>query len=216
VSIAAREIRRLGLCAVVRTDAEATAREAALAAYRGGIRALEITYTTPGARRIIEQLRAQLPDALVGAGTIVRQADAEDALAAGAAFCVSPHSDSALMRWFADRELLYVPGCMTPTELVAAHAAGCAMQKLFPATVFGPAGVKTLLQPLPFLSLMVTGGVDERTIAPFLEGGASVVCVGSNVFTKDRLAAGDWAGIEAHARDLAALVAAARRSERAP
>ncbi len=193
------------IVAVLRADDREQAYQAALAAFRGGIPALEITFTTPGAEGLIAKLTGELSGALVGAGSIVTESDAEAAVRSGASFFVSPHSDPKLIAWFRSRGLAYVPGCLTPSELMAAKSAGCQLQKLFPASLHGPSGVKSLLAPLPGLQLIVTGGVSEETVQPFLRAGAVAVCVGANVFSKDRMAAKDWSGIEQSCARLAQL-----------
>lgn len=193
------------IVAVLRADDREQAYQAALAAFRGGIPALEVTFTTPGAEGIIAKLAGELPGALIGAGSIVTEADAEAAVRSGAAFFVSPHSDPKLISWFRSRGLAYVPGCMTPSELMAAKTAGCRIQKLFPASLHGPKGVQSLLAPLPGLQLIVTGGISEETVEPFLKAGAVAVCVGANVFSKERFAAKDYGGIEQSCARLAQL-----------
>lgn len=187
--------------AVVRANTADQAFLAGQAAYRGGIRALEITFTVPRAESAIARLREALPiDALVGAGTITETAQAERAKAAGAQFFVSPHVDEALIAWHLERKLAYLPGGMTPTELMRAERAGCRLVKLFPANVGGPGLVKAILAALPQLSLMVTGGVDEKTAPEFLHAGAEIVCVGGSVISAEAIAAGDYGRIEAACR----------------
>lgn len=198
------------IIAVVRAKEADQAYEAAMAAARGGIQALEITYTTKGASEVIaalqKSLKAKDPAFEVGAGSIMTIAEAMEAQRAGASFAVSPHLDPVLVRWFKAEGLTYAPGCMTPSELVHAHQLGAPLQKLFPATVFGPSGVRTLLGPMPFLNLIVTGGVDIASATAWISAGARAVCIGSNVFTSDRIGRANWNAIEHDARLLVQAV----------
>ncbi len=195
---------------VLRAESKDAAIAAAEAAFRGGMVVIEVTFTVPGAAEVIRELRHKLPAALIGAGTIIDFTQAQTSLDAGARFFVSPHLDPKLCEWFFSRKLLYVPGALTPSELLQAYSLGAKWLKVFPAQVYGPTGVKGLLQPLPFLQLIVTGGVSEATAADYLDAGASVVCVGSEIFSKDRLAKGSWAEIESATRTWATMIQNAR------
>lgn len=178
--------------AVIRAPSKELALEAAQAIYLGGIRCLEITFTVPEAEWVIYQLRLKFSDAHVGAGSITQPAQGEKALAAGAEFCVSPHLDINLIRWFRNKNAPYIPGACTPSELMTGWNEGCEVLKLFPASVWGPEGMKTILQPLPFLNLIITGGVDEKSAPRFLEGGAMSICVGSQLLTREILEKRNW------------------------
>ncbi len=193
------------LVAVVRADSPEIATEAAYAAFRGGISCLEITFTVPQAERSMLSLRKKLPEAIIGAGSITTREQAESSWEAGAEFFVSPHTDPYLVEWFRERDLFYMPGGLTPSELMLAWKNGCAVQKLFPASLGGPAMVRALLQPLPFLRLMVSGGVDEKNALAFLQAGAVALNVGGSLFTKTYLQHKDWSAIEAASHRLIQL-----------
>ncbi|PWU18886.1 MAG: 2-dehydro-3-deoxyphosphogluconate aldolase [Bdellovibrio sp.] len=192
-------LQRQKLLGVLRAESAELAVAAAEAAFRGGLQIIEVTFTVPQAPLVIEKLSQLLPNAVIGAGSLTTVKEAQEAQQAGARFFVSPHLDPALCRWFFDRKLFYIPGALTPSELMAAHAMGAPMIKLFPAQVYGAGGVKSLLAPLPFLQLMVTGGVTETTAKDFLQAGAKVLSVGREVFAPEALAARDWQEIELRA-----------------
>jgi 2-dehydro-3-deoxyphosphogluconate aldolase / (4S)-4-hydroxy-2-oxoglutarate aldolase len=199
-------LRQQRWAGVLRAESKDAATAAAEAAFRGGMMVIEVTFTVPDAAELIRELTHKLPAAMIGAGTITDLAQAQAAVDAGARFFVSPHLDPKLCEWFFSRNLFYVPGALTPSELMRAHSLGAKWLKVFPAQVYGPAGLKGLLQPLPFLQLIVTGGVSQSTAGAYLDAGAGVVCVGSEIFSKDRLAKGSWAEIESVTRAWAAII----------
>jgi 2-dehydro-3-deoxyphosphogluconate aldolase / (4S)-4-hydroxy-2-oxoglutarate aldolase len=145
----------------------------------GGIRAFEITLDSADAERAIATLAGAKGGLLVGAGTVLDIRDAERAIGAGAAFIVSPHTDPGLITWAADRGIPVVPGAFSPTEALAAWRAGAAAIKLFPASVAGPAFVRELRGPFPYIPVVATGGVTLESAPSFVAAGAVAVGVGS-------------------------------------
>lgn len=194
------------LVAVVRADSAEQATEAAAAVFRGGISLLEITFTVPSAERSIEELRRRLPEATVGAGSICTVDQADTAIQAGAQFFVSPHSDPQLIRFFQERQLLYIPGGFTSSELMAGWNEGCRLLKLSPASVGGAEMLRAILQPLPFLRVMATGGVDASNAVDFLRAGAAALGIGGSLFRSSCLKNKDWKGIEAASAELARII----------
>jgi 2-dehydro-3-deoxyphosphogluconate aldolase/(4S)-4-hydroxy-2-oxoglutarate aldolase len=194
----------LRLVAIVRTSSPDAALTIAAAAARGGVRALEVTFTTPGAAEVIAELRRRLPDLLLGAGTVLDVDTLEVAQAAGAEFAVSPHFDPRLVAAARERGMGYLPGAFTPTEVLAAWRAGPTAIKLFPAAQLGPGHLAALRGPFPNIPFVPTGGIDEGNAATWFQAGAVAVGVGGN------LVRGDAATIEANARR---LVAATARTE---
>lgn len=172
---------------VLRHNDSAVALSAARTSLKAGLQTLEVTYTTPDASSIISKLREEFPDATVGAGSVTSKVQAEAAAKAGAQFFVSPHFSSDLGLWFLTNKLPYIPGGLSPSELFAIREQGHMYQKLFPAMVYGPSGVKNLLAPLPQLNLIVTGGVDLQNASEFLKAGAKAVCVGGALFSENRM-----------------------------
>lgn len=179
--------------AVLRHDDSAVALSAARVSLQAGLQTVEVTYTTPDASSIISQLREEFPEATIGAGSITSKEQAEAAAKAGAQFFVSPHFESELGFWFLANHLPYIPGGLTPSELKAIQEQGHKFQKLFPAMVYGPAGVKNLLAPLPDLNLIVTGGVELQNASEYLKSGAKAVCVGGALFSEKRMQAANSA-----------------------
>jgi 2-dehydro-3-deoxyphosphogluconate aldolase/(4S)-4-hydroxy-2-oxoglutarate aldolase len=178
----------------------------ARALYAGGLRVLEITLRSPVALAAIEAMRKALPDAIVGAGTLTRAVDFAAAGNAGAQFGVTPGLTPELSAAARGARFPLLPGVMTPTELIAARAAGFNVLKLFPAQQAGGiAMLKALGAPFPDVLFCPTGGITRVTAPEFLAL-PNVVCVGGSwLAPAAMLAAGDWQGIEALARDAAAL-----------
>jgi 2-dehydro-3-deoxyphosphogluconate aldolase/(4S)-4-hydroxy-2-oxoglutarate aldolase len=142
-----------------------------------GLRVLEVTLDSPDALGAIERLSAA--GHVVGAGTVLSLRDAADALAAGAAFLVAPHTDVDVVRWASSRGVPAMPGALTPTEVMTAWNAGAAAVKIFPASVAGPALVRELQGPLGFVPLVPSGGVTAETARALLDAGAAAVGLGS-------------------------------------
>ncbi|RMH03062.1 MAG: hypothetical protein D6702_07165 [Planctomycetota bacterium] len=194
--------------AILRTRHGGSVRPAMAAAAAGGFRIVEFTLNTPGALDQIAEF-SRRPGLLVGAGTVLDLEQAEQAVAAGAEFLVSPVADPDLIAWCRERDLLCVPGAFTPAEMLAAHRAGARILKLFPAPAGGPEWVRAVLGPLPFLRIFPTSGVDEENAADFLRAGAFGVGFVNVLFRPDDLAAGRFDAVQARA---ARLVAAVRRA----
>lgn len=186
-----------------RADAVAPAMDAAV---DGGFRIVEFTLNTPGA---LEQIRrfAARDELLVGAGTVLSVDDAAAAVAAGARFLVSPVADPAVIGWCVERELLCIPGCYTPTEMLAAHRLGAAIVKLFPGPADGPAYLRACRGPLPFLRVFPTSGVTLENAGEFLSAGAFGLGFVNCLFRPEDLAAGAFDRIRERA---GAMVAAVR------
>ena len=173
-----------------------------MAAARAGLKALEVTYTTPSASDALRALRDALPpNVLLGAGTVVEREQARSALASGASFLVSPHLDEEVLADALAAGADFVPGVITPSEISRALRLGAKTLKLFP---IGSSGglpyLKDLLGPYPALSTMVTGGVTPREVPEYLAAGAVAVGLGSNLFPRAALERGDWAAVEAATR----------------
>lgn len=193
--------------AILRTDSQDKAAAAMEAAVRGGFRHLEFTLTTPGALELVTEF-SRRPDLVVGTGTVLTLDDAQSAVRAGARFLVSPVMDEAVIRAAVDLGVVAVPGCHTPTEMLVAHRAGAALQKLFPAPAGGPGYVRAILAPMPFLRILPTNGVDADNAADYLAAGAVAVGFVASLFRADDLAAGRFDRIEERARALLAAVRA--------
>jgi 2-dehydro-3-deoxyphosphogluconate aldolase/(4S)-4-hydroxy-2-oxoglutarate aldolase len=189
---------------VLIVDDLATAAPLARALVAGGLRALEVTLRTPVALEAIRAMRAACPDAFVGAGTLRSPADVAACRAAGAAFGVSPGGPESLLD--AVRDWPFLPGCATATEAMRLADRGFRVVKFFPAEQAGGAGyLKALASPLPDVRFCPTGGVTLANAPAYLGLPNVAVVGGSWVAPAEAVRAGDWARIEALAREAAAL-----------
>ena len=194
--------------AVIRLKDAARLAEVAAALSRGGVTALEVTMTVPGAVEIIREMaRTKAPGTLVGAGTVLDAGTATDVIAAGADFVVSPITDPETIRACGEAGVLVVPGAFTPTEIVAAWNAGASLVKVFPATSLGPQFVRDMRGPLPHIRLMPTGGVTLENVREFLAAGAAAVGIGTALVDAKSVESGDWEALESRARQLIASLA---------
>lgn len=209
----AQELEEIGLVAIVRTDSDRHLLKIAEALARGGIRAMEITLTTPGALPAITQIRQEMGQTLrVGAGTILSLDDARKAIDAGAEFIVTPTLQADTAGFCRKLDIPIFCGCMTPTEAFAAHQAGADFLKLFPAEVLGPAFVRAVLAPMPFLKFIPTGGVTLDTLGEFMRAGCVGVALGSHLVSKEILKNEDWDGLAKRAGQFVDALRAARES----
>ncbi|MBX9604593.1 MAG: bifunctional 4-hydroxy-2-oxoglutarate aldolase/2-dehydro-3-deoxy-phosphogluconate aldolase [Gammaproteobacteria bacterium] len=172
----------------------------------GGLPVLEVTMRTPVALDAIRAMRDAVPEAVVGVGTLTRPADFAAAEAAGAQFGVSPGLTPELVAAAHQATFPLLPGVMTPSEVIAARLAGFSALKLFPASQAGGLGMlKALASPFGDVLFCPTGGISYETAPEFLAL-PNVACVGGSWLAPAKLLnAGDWAGIEALARQAAAL-----------
>src|SRR5512144_1561743 len=170
----------------------------------GGVRVLEITLRTAAGIAAIAAIARDIPDAIVGVGTITQPHELALSKGAGARFAVSPGLTPALIDAARGAELPLLPGVMTPSEVIAAKAAGYSQLKLFPAQQAGGIGMlNALAGPFPDVTFCPTGGVNAATAPDFLAL-PNVACVGGSWLTpKDAIAAGDWPRITALAREAA-------------
>jgi len=194
--------------AILRTDDQERAAAAMEAALRGGFRIGEFTLTIPGAMELLQDFAAR-PGLVIGAGTVLTVAEAEQAVAHGARFLVSPVTDPEVIAAAHRLGVAVMAGAHTPGELFAAHRAGAPLQKLFPAPGIGPAFVKACLGPLPFLRIVPTHGVDADNATAWLAAGAFAVGFVASLFDPADIAAGAWQRIEARARAIRQRLAVA-------
>jgi 2-dehydro-3-deoxyphosphogluconate aldolase / (4S)-4-hydroxy-2-oxoglutarate aldolase len=176
-------IRSVGIIPVVRATSADEAMRAVDAIREGGISIVEITMTVPGAIEVIAQLAERYgDDALVGAGTVLDSDTAKACIASGARFVVSPALNLETIACCRERDVVVMPGALTPTEVVHAWNAGADFVKVFPAgAVGGPGYIKALKAPLPHIELVPTGGVSLKTAADFIKAGAAALGVGADL-----------------------------------
>src|SRR5258708_23871660 len=153
------QVEALGVVAVIRLKDPATLRAVVDAIAEGGVRALEVTMTVPRAVELIRELAPALPDGfLLGAGTVTDPATARAVIDAGASFVVGPVFRPDVIAACHERDVPVMPGCFSPTEILAAHESGADIVKVFPATMLGPQFINDVRAPLPQVKLMPTGG----------------------------------------------------------
>lgn len=171
------------------------------ACYDGGLRAFEYTNRNAQAldnfREVAALVKRDMPDMLLGAGTIWDVPMAETFAEAGADFIVSPIMNPAVGAWCHQKGLLWSPGCMTVTEVFNARQQGAELVKVFPGEVVGPAFVRSVKSVMPDVQLMVTGGVEPTTesLGTWFGAGVSCVGMGSQLFSKQAIAEKNWATI---------------------
>lgn len=178
-------------------DAE-IAKKVLKACYDGGVRAFEFTNRGDFAQEVFAQVvkyaAVECPEMAVGVGSVVEPGTASLYMQLGACFVVGPLFNPEIAKVCNRRGVPYVPGCGTVSEVGFAMEAGCDLIKVFPGDVLGPKFVKGLLAPMPWTKLMVTGGVEPNAenLTGWFKAGVYSVGMGSKLFPKDKVAAGDW------------------------
>ena len=211
VAVTAR-VEALGVVAVIRMKDPARLRAVVDAMAEGGVRALEVTMTVPRAVEMIGELAPTLPEGfLLGAGTVIDAATAQAVIDAGASFVVGPVFRPDVIAACHERDVPVMPGCFSPTEILAAHDSGADIVKVFPATMLGPQFIRDVRAPLPQVKLMPTGGVTLDNAGDWIRAGAVAVGVGSALVDAKAIESGRYDVITANARRLVQSVAAARR-----
>lgn len=173
----------VGAVAVIRTKWPDRTENIAAACREGGLSAVEITFTVPGAEGIIRKLRETFSDdnLTVGAGTVLDSETARIAILSGAEFIVSPGFDEETAKLCNRYQIPYIPGCMTVSEIIKAMEHGASVIKLFPCQMFHPSYIRVIKGPLPQVSIMPSGGVHLDNVEDWIRNGADVVSVGSHL-----------------------------------
>ena len=174
------------IVAVIRGRNATEALEISNASIKGGIRIIELTYTTPFVEEVFKKLQAS--DGIIGAGTVLDAETARHAILLGAKFIVSPSFSEDVAKLCNRYSIPYFPGCMTVKEVIQAMEYGCNLIKLFPANHFGMDMLKAIKGPLPTIQIMPTGGINIENLNDWLHAGAIAVGIGSDLnksFTKD-------------------------------
>ena len=174
-----KKINELKTVAVIRGDSAEEALAISKSAIEGGIKIIELTYTTSNVEDIFKEL--DIPDAIIGAGTVLDVQTARNAILKGAKFIVSPHFDEEIARLCNRYSILYMPGCMTIKEIVNALEFGCSIIKLFPANNFEPNMIRSIKGPLPNVEIMPTGGINLNNIHAWIDAGAFAIGIGSDL-----------------------------------
>ncbi|HYF67463.1 MAG TPA: bifunctional 4-hydroxy-2-oxoglutarate aldolase/2-dehydro-3-deoxy-phosphogluconate aldolase [Ohtaekwangia sp.] len=197
----------------------ATAKSIVDAAYEGGVRVFEFTNRGSEAFGVFSQLVAYIekyPDAVLGIGTIMNNADAEKYIEVGAQFIVSPILKPEMSGVCEEHGVNWIPGCATLTEIVTAHEAGAQLIKLFPGSVLGPGFVSAVRPVIPNIKLMPTGGVEatEKNLSAWFNAGVYCVGMGSQLLTKEIMTEKNWSLLSMSVADALATIKKIKRSER--
>ena len=182
------QIEKVGILPSVRVTSEDQARFAAETVYAAGIPVVEITLTVPRALQVINDLASRFPDLAVGAGTVLDEELARQAVDSGARFLTSPGFVPEVVAYAKGSEVVVFPGALTPTEILAAWKAGSDFVKIFPvAPLGGVQYINALKTPLPQIPLIATGGVNQLTAFDFIAAGVSAIGVGTELLPKEAL-----------------------------
>ena len=178
-------IAQTGIVSIIRGIDEAYIDNTVKALYNGGIRNVEITFDTPGAVRMIENVKNLFGEKmLVGAGTVLDAETARTAILSGADFILSPRLSAGVIEMCSRYGKLAVPGVLTPTEIITAWELGAQLVKIFPAGAFGPTYIKDIKAPLKQIEIMAVGGINISNAAEFIRSGAMSVGVGSELVNR--------------------------------
>ena len=205
------KVKELGLLAVIRGPSPELTVQMVDALVRGGVLGIEITYSTPNAEEVVRLLDQKFGDQiLLGMGTLTDPAQVAAAKAAGARFLVSPICDKELVSTMAQSGLVTMAGALTPTEVFQAYQAGTDVVKIFPGSLGGPAYIKALKGPFPYIPMMPTGGVNAGNVAEWFASGVVAVGAGSELCPPQLAKEGKFDEIVSKAADFVAVVKAAR------
>ena len=202
------QLRSTGVMAILRSHSSDRVADAATTLVDAGVTCLELTLTVPGALDLLPRLRAALPDAVdLGVGTVTTADQAAAAIDAGAGFLVSPALCLDVVEVAGKQGVAAYPGAWTPTEVLTAWRAGAAAVKVFPAATGGPAHLRRILDPLPDIPLLPTGGVAVSEVDEYLAAGAFAVGLGSPLLG-DALDGGDLGALADRAQQVLSTTAA--------
>lgn len=182
------------------------------AVYKAGVKALEYTNRGEAAlanfKKMVEVRNAEMPGMLLGVGTVKNLQTAKDYMAAGADFLVSPGFVKEVADYAVTNDIFYAPGCMTPSEIIAAENAGIGFIKLFPGNMLGPEFLSGIKDIFPKLLFMPTGGVDttKENIEGWFKAGVCAVGMGSKLISKKLMEAKDYATMETETKHVLELI----------
>jgi len=205
------KIQEVGIVPAVRTSSAEEARFASEVVAKSGIPIVEITMTVPGAIEVISYLVKNLPDVIVGAGTLLDLDTARRCVGVGVRFLTSPGLDLEIVELAAKEKLCVMAGALTPTEVITAWKAGSDFVKVFPcAQVGGDSYIRALRGPLPQVFLIAAGGVNQQTAGNFIRAGAVALGIGRELIPKESLEQRQEGRIRELARRFLNFVTAAR------
>jgi 2-dehydro-3-deoxyphosphogluconate aldolase / (4S)-4-hydroxy-2-oxoglutarate aldolase len=205
------KIKELGLLAVIRGPSAELTVQMVDALIKGGVLGIEITYSTPNAEEVVKTLASKYSNKIVlGMGTLTKVEQTVSAKAAGANFLVSPICEPALVKSMVASGLLTMAGALTPTEVFQAFTFGTDVVKIFPGSLGGPAYVKTLKGPFPYIPMMPTGGVSAANASDWFKAGVVAVGAGSELCPPDLAKAGKFDEITRKAADFVKMIKSSR------
>jgi len=194
-------IRATGIVAIMRGIEEYKAVRAAEALLKGGVKAIEVTFNTPGADRIIMSIHERFKeDVIVGAGTVTNPASAVRAMDCGAEFILAPNTDAEVIATVKKYGKVMVPGAFTATEVLKCYTCGADMVKIFPVSSVGPKYIGDLRGPYDYIEMMAVGGVNADNAGKFIKAGAAAVGAGGSLLDRKQLDDGNYQAIEELAR----------------
>ena len=200
-------LQKCGVVPVVVLDDAKDAVPTAKALLAGGVNVMEITFRTTAAADSIKAVAENCPEMLVSAGTVITLEQCKQALECGAKFIVSPGFDEELVSWCLARDVAVTPGCVTPTEIMAAMKLGLNVVKFFPAGIYGGLkAMKSLSAPFGSVKFIPTGGVDAKNLKEYLEVPFVHAVGGSWLCPKKEIAAGNFDAVTALCREAREIV----------
>lgn len=179
-----KSLANCGVVAVVRGNSKEVGVEISRSCIKGGVKAIEVTYTNKFANDIIKELSEEFQsqdDVIIGAGTVLDAETARAAMLAGAKYIVSPAFDAETAKICNRYKVPYIPGVMTINEIIEAHEVGVDFVKLFPGSAFGQGYIKAIKGPIPYANIMVTGGVNLENLDSWIKAGVDVVGIGGEL-----------------------------------
>lgn len=202
-----QQLKKSKVIAIIRGIEPAQAQPLFEALAAGGIELAEVTMNTPNALQIIQMMRTTYDGRMViGAGTVLNTAYAEEAIRAGAQFLISPNVDQGMIEKALANDVLPIPGALTPTEIVQAMNFGASTVKLFPCSSVGPTYLKEIKGPLNEVNLLAVGGITKDNAAAYLEAGAFSVGVGGSLVSLSEIQRENYKAITRYAEQLMAAV----------
>ena len=200
-------IRAKKIITIIRGVEESVIVKIAEALIAGGIEMMEVTCNTAGFASMIRALKeATKGKMLIGAGTVISVDLAKEALAAGAEYAIAPDTNADVISYCVENDVAVMPGAATPTEVLTARRYGAKMVKIFPASALGADYIRQLCGPIDDVEFVAVGGVTPANVRDFMKAGCIGIGIGSAVAKKAHIAAGNWAGITAAAKELVAAV----------
>ena len=202
-----QKIYDIGIVPVIAIDDADKAVPLAKALVKGGLPAAEVTFRTAAAEEAIKRIVAEVPEMLVGAGTVLTKEQADRAIAAGVKFIVSPGLNPKVVKYCVDKGIPVTPGCSNPSDVEVAIELGLEVVKFFPAEAAGGLNmIKSMAAPYTKMKFMPTGGINAKNLTSYLDFKKIIACGGSWMVNKDMIAAKDWAGITALTKEAVATM----------